>query len=63
MLTSGPPDIENVTEALRTGPYGRCVYDLDNDVMSQQVCGYVTAASTQSFITPLMNVHVNKHHY
>ncbi|XP_048732868.2 putative oxidoreductase YteT isoform X5 [Ostrea edulis] len=37
VLTSGPPDIENVTEALRTGPYGRCVYDLDNDVMSQQV--------------------------
>lgn len=37
VLTSGPPDIENVTEALRTGPYGRCVYDMDNDVMSQQV--------------------------
>nr|XP_022332347.1 uncharacterized protein LOC111130029 isoform X4 [Crassostrea virginica] len=37
VLTSGPPDIESVTEALRTGPYGRCVYDLDNDVMSQQV--------------------------
>ncbi|KAK3096756.1 hypothetical protein FSP39_002968 [Pinctada imbricata] len=30
------PDIENITEALRTGPYGRCVYDMDNDVMSQQ---------------------------
>ncbi|XP_052698498.1 putative oxidoreductase YteT isoform X3 [Crassostrea angulata] len=37
VLTAGPPDIENVTEALRTGPYGRCVYDMDNDVMSQQV--------------------------
>ena len=31
------PDIESVTEALRTGPYGKCVYDMDNDVMSQQV--------------------------
>ncbi|CAG5129422.1 unnamed protein product, partial [Candidula unifasciata] len=30
-------DIENVTEALRTGPYGKCVYDTDNDVVSHQV--------------------------
>lgn len=30
-------DIENVTDALKKGPYGRCVYDMDNDVMSHQV--------------------------
>ncbi|KAK3584612.1 hypothetical protein CHS0354_005205 [Potamilus streckersoni] len=30
-------DIENVTKALRIGPYGRCVYESDNDVMSHQV--------------------------
>ncbi len=44
LCQSWPTDIltpevneESVTEALRTGPYGRCVYACDNDVVDHQV--------------------------
>lgn len=51
------PSVHGVLTALRDGPYGRCVYNCDNDVVDHQIVSIeyehgVTASFTMTAFTP-----------
>jgi predicted dehydrogenase len=53
IITDNPGSNEAVVQALRTGPYGRCVYHCDNDVVDHQV----VAMTFESGISATLTMH------
>jgi predicted dehydrogenase len=52
------PSLENTTEALRDGPYGRCVYHCDNDVVDNQVVNMQFERGTSVTLTMHGHSHI-----
>ena len=51
VVAGGPPTEESLREALRTGPYGRCVYRCDNDVVDHQTVNLAFANQVYATFT------------
>ena len=56
-ITEHPEDDTAVLEALRTGPYGRCVYHCDNDVVDH----HVVEMTFEDGITATLTMHGHSH--
>ena len=56
-VLAGEVNAETITEALRMGPYGQCVYACDNDVVDHQVVNMEFAGGrTASFTMTAFNI-------
>ncbi|MDY6866944.1 MAG: Gfo/Idh/MocA family oxidoreductase [Chloroflexota bacterium] len=56
-ITENPKDDQAVLEALRIGPYGRCVYHCDNNVVDHQI----VSMTFESGITATLTMHGHSH--
>lgn len=59
-VLSPDPTYENRLEALKSGPYGRCVYHCDNDVVDHQVVTMELASGAS--VAMVMHGHSNEEH-
>ncbi|KAF8321742.1 streptomycin biosynthesis protein StrI [Clavulina sp. PMI_390] len=67
VIVDGLPDIENIGEALKNGPYGQCVYESPNDVVDHQVvniefsggqtCAFTMVAYTEKICDRETRIH------
>jgi predicted dehydrogenase len=57
VLSDDPQDKKEVIQALRNGPYGRCVYRCDNDVVDHQV----VSMAFEDGVTGTFTMHGHSH--